>query len=215
MEGHHDMNRTSRILMLAAALLPALMFVFPLWQITLEAPQYPEGIGMDIYLHALKGAKENDIENINGLNHYIGMKKIEADSIAELKFMPFVIGGLMLLGLLAAWRARRWMALGWALAFIAVGIAGLVDFYLWGYDYGHNLDPRAIIKIPGMSYQPPLFGSQQILNFTAYSYPGIGGISAGVAIALAIVAFGWSRTRKAAASDAVDASTIINEESDA
>jgi copper chaperone NosL len=63
-----------------------------------------------------------------------------------------------------------------------LGIAGLIDFYIWEYNYGHDLDPRAIIKIPGMSYQPPLLGTEQILNFSASSYPGLGGILAACAV---------------------------------
>jgi copper chaperone NosL len=55
------------------------------------------------------------------------------------------------------------------------GIAAMVDFYKWGYDYGHNLDPKAAIQVPGLTYQPPLFGHKTLLNFDAYSYPDIGG----------------------------------------
>jgi copper chaperone NosL len=65
------------------------------------------------------------------------------------------------------------LAVGYAL----LGLLGLVDFYLWGYDYGHNLDPTAPIKIPGMSYQPPLIGSKELLNFTAVSFPHVGGVA--------------------------------------
>jgi copper chaperone NosL len=53
--------------------------------------------------------------------------------------------------------------------------AALVDFYMWGYDYGHNLDPTAAIQVPGLSYQPPLIGHKKLLNFDSYSYPDTGG----------------------------------------
>jgi copper chaperone NosL len=52
---------------------------------------------------------------------------------------------------------------------------GVYDFWRWEYDYGHNLSADAAIRIPGLSYQPPLFGSKQILNFVAHSYPDAGG----------------------------------------
>ena len=58
---------------------------------------------------------------------------------------------------------------------VLAGIAGLYDFYQWGSDYGHNLDPTAPIKVPGMSYQPPLLGTKELLNFVAYSGPDTGG----------------------------------------
>ena len=71
----------------------------------------------------------------------------------------------------------------YALVILTCGLAALVDFYMWGYDYGHNLDPTAPIVVPGMSYQPPLIGTKQLLNFTAFSGPDIGGwifLAAGV-----------------------------------
>ena len=49
------------------------------------------------------------------------------------------------------------------------------DFYQWLYDYGHNLNPHAAIKVPGMTYQPPMLGYKQLLNFLAGSFPDIGG----------------------------------------
>lgn len=176
------MNHAPRILMAAAAVLLAVMYFLPIWQISLEAPQYPEGLGMNIHLNTVRGEKPNDLASINGLNHYIGMKRIEPGSIAELRYMPFIVGAMILFALAAAFRGKRALFLAWTLCMALLGVAGMVDFYMWEYNYGHELDPRAIIKIPGMSYQPPLFGSQQILNFTAYSYPGFGGIAAGLAV---------------------------------
>lgn len=178
----------SRILTAVGALLLLGVFFFPIWRIDLAAPQYPEGIGMLIYVNAVGGVKPNDLNNINGLNHYIGMKAIEPASIPELRYMPWIVGALLVSGLLVALWGRRAALVGWVSIFTVVGVAGIVDFWLWGYDYGHNLDPRAIIKIPDMVYQPPLIGSKQLLNFTAYSWPDVGGILAGVSFLLAAVA---------------------------
>jgi hypothetical protein len=182
--------------MLAAALLLAGLYLFPLWQISLEAPQYPEGLGMDIHIGSVKGAKLHDLESINGLNHYIGMKKIVPESIPELRLMPFIVGGLIAFGLVAAWSGKRSLILLWVLLFAALGVAGLYDFYQWEYAYGHDLDPRAIIKIPGMSYQPPMLGTEQILNFTASSYPGLGGILAAVSALCGAAAWLLAARRK-------------------
>ena len=60
-------------------------------------------------------------------------------------------------------------------AFILFGIIAMIDFWRWEYNYGHNLDPKAAIIVPGMAYQPPLIGFKQLLNFGAYSIPDIGG----------------------------------------
>ena len=81
----------------------------------------------------------------------------------------------------------RWIFLG---ALLLTGIIGLYDFYQWGYDYGHNLDPTAPIKVPGMSYQPPLIGTKKLLNFTAYSGPDTGGwimVSSGLLTCIALI----------------------------
>jgi len=73
-----------------------LMYFFPLWSISLQAPQYPEGLGLYININSIEGHKPNDLQSINGLNHYIGMKKIEPDSILELKLMPYIVGFFLL-----------------------------------------------------------------------------------------------------------------------
>ena len=182
----HTMKPPHRLAFATAALLLGLAFAFPLWQISLEAPQYPEGIGLLIHLDTITGVKPNDLANINGLNHYIGMQTIEPDAIPELRWMPWIFGGLLALGLAGAASGRRWMLHTWTLLFLVAAVAGLVDFYLWGYDYGHTLDPMAAIKVPGMSYQPPLIGSKALLNFTAHSWPALGGWAAFAALALGL-----------------------------
>ncbi|WP_275833447.1 hypothetical protein [Roseisolibacter sp. H3M3-2] len=181
---------------LAAVLLLG-TFAFPLWRIELEAPQYPEGIGMLIRLHTVDGLKPNDLQNINGLNHYIGMKAITPDAIPELRYMPWIAGGLAAAGALVALAGRRGPLAAWLAALLAAGVAGLADFWRWGYDYGHDLDPEAIIRVPGMAYQPPLLGSKQLLNFTAHSWPDVGGVLAGAAFVLAALALLQAAARAA------------------
>jgi hypothetical protein len=164
-----------RIAIAAAALLLGVAYLSPLWHIGLVAPQYPEGIGMYIWIDRITGQKPNDLNSINNLNHYIGMKAIVADSIPELRLMPAILAGLIILGVITAAIGRRKLLYAWTVVFVIVAVVGLADFWYWGYDYGHNLDPTAAIKIPGLSYQPPVFGSKQLLNFTATSWPGLGG----------------------------------------
>ena len=187
------MNPRTRIVIAAAALLLAVAYVSPLWHIGLVAPQYPEGIGMYIWIDTITGQKPNDLNSINNLNHYIGMKAIVADSIPELRLMPAILAGLIALGLLTAAIGRRTLLYGWTIVFVIVATVGLADFWYWGYDYGHNLDPTAAIKIPGFSYQPPVFGSKQLLNFTANSWPGLGGwaivAALGIGVWLSVVEF--------------------------
>ena len=171
-----------------------LVYFFPFWSIYLIAPQYPEGLSMQIWLNKITG----QVDIINGLNHYIGMKHIKAEMFPEFKFLVYVLGAFILLGLLVAFIGRRSFLLAYIILFIAFGIAALVDFYMWGYDYGHNLDPTAAIQVPGLSYQPPLIGHKKLLNFDAFSYPDTGGWILIAAVSLFIITWfiDWRRNRK-------------------
>jgi copper chaperone NosL len=182
------MKRTSRIVVAIAALSLATLFVAPMWRVDLKAPQYPEGLGLRIWINQIRGATPNGLNSINGLNHYIGMKAIEPDQIPELRFMPYVVIGLILCGLLVAGLGKRGLLYTYLGVFFAIAMAGLYDFWRWEYDYGHNLDPTAAIRITGMSYQPPLIGGKQLLNFHATSWPDVGGWAAIVAVSLVVVA---------------------------
>ncbi len=185
----------TRVLVAVAALLLVPAFFLPLWTIDLVAPQYPEGLGMEIMVNTIRGQGEWDLQNINGLNHYIGMKEIHPESIRELDLMPWLLGALALFGGLVAATGRRRLLQVWIVTFVLLALAGLVDFYLWGYDYGHDLNPDAAIKVPGMAYQPPLIGSKQLLNFTARSWPGVGGLLAVAALLLGMAAL-WLDGRR-------------------
>ncbi|MBX6365500.1 MAG: hypothetical protein IRZ00_16650 [Gemmatimonadetes bacterium] len=181
------MNIRSRITLTVVSLSLLLLYVVPLWSIRLEAPQYPEGLGMKISVHTITGWRPNDLQSINELNHYIGMKNITPDAIPELRWMPWIVAFLVGFGLLAAAIGRRGLLYAWVATFLGVALAGLYDFWRWTYDYGHDLSPQAIIKIPGMAYQPPLIGTKQLLNFTATSLPDVGGLIAMVAAAAGVV----------------------------
>lgn len=178
----------SQLLLALAALIMIPAFVTPLWSIGLTAPQYPEGLGMHIYIDDIVGHEPHDLQNINILNHYIGMQPVDPATVPELEIMPIVLGALIVTGLLAALIGRPWVMAGWLGAFLVAGMAGLVDFYLWNIDYGHNLSPDAAIKIPDMTYSPPIIGTEQILNIRASSWPHLGSFFLAVAALLAAVA---------------------------
>ena len=182
------MNTKSRIMVAVAALILILTFFFPLWTIDLNAPQYPEGLGIRIWLDKISGMKPNDLQSINGLNHYIGMKVIDPESIPELKIMPYIIIFMIIFGLFNAYIKSRKLIYIWLILFIILGVIGMYDFYMWEYDYGHQLNPDAPIKVPGMTYQPPLIGSKQLLNITAVSLPSTAAIVIFVSIFLNIIA---------------------------
>lgn len=183
------MKNLSRGLMFFASMLMLLLFAFPIWNITLEAPQYPEGIKMYIWINKITGNDEFTLQNVNILNHYIGMKPITPESIPELTYFPYIIIGLIILGVIFAIIGKKFLYLIWSKLLIILGILGIYDFYLWEYNYGHNLDPSAQIKIPGMTYQPPLIGEKQLLNFLAKSYPDVGTFAIILASIIAFIAF--------------------------
>jgi copper chaperone NosL len=166
-----NLKTVSRWTIAISALMMVTAYFVPLWEILMWAPQYPEGLEMKIRINNITG----DVKIISALNHYIGMKHIEVSMFPEFKYMVYIVGFILLTGLMTAIINKRVLLWVYASLILAAGVGALVDFYLWGYDYGHNLDPTAPIVVPGMSYQPPLIGTKQLLNFTAFSGPDIGG----------------------------------------
>ncbi|HET9057739.1 MAG TPA: nitrous oxide reductase accessory protein NosL [Chitinophagaceae bacterium] len=175
-------NWTRWTLLLCAAALIAVLF-FPLWRIDLVAPQYPEGLVLLIYPNKLAG----NVDIINGLNHYIGMKTLHTEDFWEFTALPYIVVFFAIFFLLVALSRRKKSLYFLFIFFVVFGIAAIYDFWRWEYNYGHNLNPDAAIIVPGMAYQPPLIGFKQLLNFAAYSFPDIGGwIFVGVGILLFI-----------------------------
>ncbi|MFN0014229.1 MAG: nitrous oxide reductase accessory protein NosL [Saprospiraceae bacterium] len=187
-------TNTSRIILAVSALALFFMLKTPIWSIYLTAPQYPEGLEMKIWHDTLTG----DVKIISALNHYIGMRAINVDMFPEFKYMGNLIIAVAVLCFALALVGRWWSALGYWLVLATMDSLALYDFWRWGYDYGHNLDPTAPIVIPGMAYQPPVIGYKQLLNFEAWSMPDVGGlVLMGVTgIALFITVFEWWKKRK-------------------
>ena len=188
------MRNISRIIIAIGSLALIIMFFVPAWSIYLIAPQYPEGLSMQIWLNKITG----QIEIINGLNHYIGMKHIKAEMFPEFSFLVYILGFFILFGLAIAFTGSRKLLFIYLVLSLFGGVAALVDFYMWGYKYGHELDPSAAIKVPGLSYQPPLIGHKKLLNFDSYSYPDTGGwVVVGVTALFFIIWFiEWRRQKK-------------------
>jgi len=183
---------TSKISLLSKVLLfvTALLFVgslfVPMWRIELEAPQYPEGLVLQLYANKIGG----DVAIINGLNHYIGMATLHTENFFEFAILPYIFGAFGLIALVLIFIARRKAVLIFLFSYVAFVALAAVDFYRWNYEYGHNLDPNAAIVVPGMAYQPPLIGYKQLLNFGAYSIPDTGGwmlVLAGVLLATVVI----------------------------
>lgn len=182
--------KLDRILMIIGSLLLLALFVLPLWKITLVAPQYPEPLGLDIHINKLAdGIQFNDVNNIDLLNHYIGMehlpsednvKKGKVKPFAEFTYMPIIVVILTVLGIIFGFLGRKKLYILWLAALAILGSLGIYVFYYWLHEYGSNLDPNAILQIKDpltgqmMAYNPPIFGFKRMLNFDVYSYPDSG-----------------------------------------
>ena len=180
----------NRWLVLLIGLLLVVIYFVPLWSIRLVAPQYPEGLGMYLWAGKITGLGRFDLQNINLLNHYIGMAPIVEQSIPEFQFMPYILGYMILGAFVTFFYPRRFMVWLGLVNLGLVGLAGFYDFWRWEYNYGHNLNPEAPISIPGMTYQPPLIGCKQLLNINSCSTPHVGGVLlllVGLLLAAAII----------------------------
>jgi len=182
-----NLTSLTRIITGVCGLALVICLFVPLWQIELAAPQYPEGLVLKMYPHKIAG----NVDIINGLNHYIGMKTLHTEDFVEFTVLPYIIAFFAAFCLVVAFLLKtfRWL-IGLFTLFVVFGIVAMADFYRWEYQYGHDLDPNAAINVPGMSYQPPLIGYKQLLNFGAYSVPDIGGwlfIAVGMALLAALI----------------------------
>jgi len=190
-----------RVLLLLAVLLLLPAYLTPLYDMTMFAPQYPDGLRLHIYSYKLEGGNAGqDITEINVLNHYIGMKDLVVEDFTEFKWMPFVVGIFGLLFLRAAVLGKVSHLVDVLVLYVYFGLFSLWSFAYKMYWYGHNLDPKAAVRVD--PFMPPLFGYKQLANFEVYSYPGPGSYALGaVAVCLLVATVmawrGWRRERGA------------------
>ena len=161
-------------LALALAVVPlALASTQPLWSIHFTAPQYPSGLDLFVYTYTIAGGNGGiDLPEINTLNHYVGMQKLDPADFAELDFIPFAMGALALLALRVAVIGDVRSLLDLAVLTGYFGLFAFGRFVYMLYNYGHDLDPRAPIRMD--AFMPPIIGTKQMGNFTVSSWPGEG-----------------------------------------
>lgn len=187
MNTQHRIISLHRAILLISGVALLAVIALPIWRIELDAAQYPEGLELLIYSNKLAG----DVDIINGLNHYIGMKTLHAEDFIEFTVLAYLIGIYGLAFIVVGALGRRKLLYVLFGFFLLFGVVAMVDFWRWLYEYGHDLDPSAPIKVPGMAYQPPLLGFKQLLNFGAFSIPATGGwifIACGVLLTYCVYA---------------------------
>ncbi len=191
---NHNLSWGLRAVIAVAALVPLLTFFFPLWHYFFEAPQYPEGLAMQIWTHQLTGR----VDLINGLNHYVGFMHLDAADFWELRVLPVAVVLVVLGGLAAAVTGRLGFLKAWVIGYGVFAALGLTDFLRWLYQFGHTVDPKAAITMEG--YTPPILGTSVFMNFYITAWPGYGAyaLAAGFVLALAVLVFAWWRRREPA-----------------
>ncbi len=188
----------SRITILIAAILLLPAFFFPMYNMTLYSNQFPDGLNLYIYPDTLRGgqsAVRDDLREINSLNHYIGMHPLQETDFTEFQWIPLMLGFFIILSLRSAVIGRMLALVDTLVLFLWFGLFALWHFYHRLYTYGHNLDPSAAVKVK--PFTPPMFGSQQIANFTVFNYPSAGTyLMAGFVILLALAIWLSARRKK-------------------
>jgi len=198
LDAHLDLG--PRALLLAALLLLLPTYLAPLYDMTMFAPQYPDGLRLHIYSYKLVGGNGGqDLREINVLNHYIGMKDLAAEDFTEFKWLPFVIGVLGLLFLRAAVMGKITNLVDVLVLYLYFGTFALWSFAYKMYWYGHNLATSAPVRVA--PFTPPLFGYKKLANFEVYSYPAIGSYALAAVVLCLLLAFlqAWRESRRAAA----------------
>lgn len=160
-----DRSRWLLVLLLTPLLLAV---IAPLWQMRFAAPQYPDGLRLDIYAYTVTG----DVQEVNTLNHYIGMAKIDRAALSDLSFLPFAIGVFALLVLRAAALGDLRSLLDLVALYTYFGIFSFARFAYALYVFGHNLDPQAPFRVE--PFTPTVLGTGEVANFTITSLPGRG-----------------------------------------
>jgi len=165
----------SRVLIIVGALMIVPTFFLPLWKMELYSNQFPDGLVLNIFSYKIEGGQtpdRDDLKEINSLNHYIGMRALQADDFTEFNWIPFVLGGVMLLALRVAVLGKMSKLVDLFVLFTYFGLFSLWSFYHKLYLYGHQLDPTAAIKVP--PFTPPMFGHKTMANFEVYNNPDLG-----------------------------------------
>jgi len=176
----------SRILLAALAIPLALAFSAPLWTLSMQAPQYPDGLRLNIYAHTVTG----DVAEVNTLNHYIGMQAINRAALSDLDWIPFALGILILLLLRVAAIGDLRSLCDVLVLFLYFSAFSMARFAYRLHVFGHNLDPGAPFKVE--PFTPAMLGTQQVANFTITSLPAGGSLWIGLFAIGLLSAVAWN-----------------------
>ena len=185
----HKLRYAMPSVFLSLARMALLISLFlPYWQMTLKAPQYPDGLRVTSYINRMTG----DVNEIDELNHYIGMRKLDEAAQLERSLSIMAVIALILMVEGAVHVHTKW-ALLMTLPAILFPVGFLVDLHWWLNNFGQNLDPSAPLSNAIKPFTPPVLGVGVIGQFRTIATPGLGLILASSGSVLTIVGLFFHR----------------------
>jgi len=182
--------RLSTGLLIVAAALLAVSTFLPYWRMRLNAPQYPSGLFVTVYVNHMEG----DVAEIDGLNHYIGMRPLGDAAEIERAIAPIamVVIGLMIIGV--AFIHSKWLAV-FAIPAMTFPFVFIADLWVWLWYYGNNLDPKAPLSSAIKAFTPAVLGTGHVGQFSTTAVLQVGWYLA--LIGAVLVGFGLHYRRMA------------------
>ncbi len=172
----HDMLAKHRMRFLAptvllgvAALLLLISLFLPYWKMDLQAPQYPKGLEMTVYVNRVEG----DVREVDGLNHYIGMRPISEAAQFERSIAVIAVAALVFL-VVAAVFVHNPCALLLTWPVMMYPAIFLLDLYLWMRSFGQDLDPSAPLSSIIDPFVPQIIGHGKVAQFETTATWGSG-----------------------------------------
>jgi len=163
----------ARVVLALLTIFVGLSFTAPMWHINMKAPQYPEGLDLYIYSYKVDGGNDgNDVQEINTLNHYIGMAPIDRAALTDLDWIPFLFAAMIILALRTAVIGKVSSMIDLLVLTTYAGLFGFGRLYYKLYTFGHDLNPKAPVTVD--PFTPVMLGHKQIANFLTEAGPGLG-----------------------------------------
>ncbi|HEY7089698.1 MAG TPA: hypothetical protein VH518_16490 [Tepidisphaeraceae bacterium] len=185
----HWLRYTMPTVTLSVARVLLLVSLFlPYWNMTLQAPQYPKGLHLQAFVNRVEG----HVREIDGLNHYIGMRPLGDAAKLEKAVAIWSIIAMVLLVEGASFIHTRWAVL-LVLPAVLFPLGFLVDLHYWLALFGQNLDPRAPLSSSVKPFVPPVLGEGVIGQFKTIASMGIGLWLAWACAGLSLVALAFHR----------------------
>ena len=180
--------RLSTALLIVAAAILAISTFLPYWRIRLNAPQYPNGLFVVVYVNHMEG----DVREVDGLNHYIGMAPLKEAANIERSLAPIAMVAIALMIIGVAFIHSKWFAV-LAIPAMLFPFIFLADMWVWLWYYGNHLDPTAALSSSIKPFTPAILGTGMVGQFSTTAVLQLGWYLALLAAILAGVGLHYRR----------------------